>query len=135
MSSSFTSWLKYYLTGKTEKWTSNLREEFEKNYKSTVHPDFVKEGIIESYRVATDIFKSLVTAIGTGLVSWMVAQIPATAMEIPFQWNLLIIVVAAVLVISLHLRTNYKISILNSQMEAICRVKGTILRVPPPPHS
>ena len=65
-------------------------------------------------------------AIVSGLVSWMVAQVPTAAQVIPLQWNLLMIVFAAVLILFLHLRMSYKMSILNSRMDAICGVEGEI---------
>lgn len=135
MSSSFYSWLKCYLKRKTDDWISTLADEFRKKYEHAIKPEWVKEGIIESYRVATDTFKSLVLAIASGLVSWMMAQVPTTARIIPLQWNLSMIAVAAVLVIILHLRLNYKISMLNSQMDAICGVKGVVFIAPPKPPS
>ena len=126
MSSSFNSWFKSYLDGTTEDWTSKLSEYYKEKYKGAKNEEWVKQGIIESYKVVTDIYKSLLVAISAGLVSWMVAQVPTDTKAIPTSWNLLMVAFFAVLVLLLHFRMSYKISILNSRMDAICGVAGEI---------
>jgi len=122
--------LKSYLTGNLDEWISNLAKGYRDKYANPKNDEWVKEGIIESFKVVTDVYKSLVLAIASGLVSWMVAQIPSATRIIPLQWNLIMIGVAAVLVLFLHLRMSYKISILNSRLDAICGVEGEIFETP-----
>jgi len=131
MSPSFWSWLTCYLSRQEEEWVDFLAEIFRRKYATPVHPDWVKEGLIESYKVVSESFKSLVLAIGSGLVSWVVAQVPAQTRIIPLRWNLLIIAFAGILVGILHLRKNYKVSTLNARMDALCGVRGEIF--PPVP--
>jgi hypothetical protein len=119
--------LKPYLTGNLDEWISNVAKYYRDKYADPKKAEWVKEGIIESFKVVTDTYKSLVLAIASGLVSWMVAQVPSTTRIIPLQWNLIMIGVAAVLIFLLHLRMSYKISLLNSRLDAICGVEGEIL--------
>ena len=89
---------------------------------------WVKEGILESYKVVTDTYKTQVAGVIGGALSFMVAQLASGATILPLYWNLLIVGGALCFAIFIHFRMSHKVSILNASMGGVTKVtKGPLV--------
>ena len=128
MSSSFSSWFKAYITGTLDEWVSDLATKYKDWYKD-VHNNrasWVKEGILESYKVVTDTYKTQVAGVVGSAFSWMVTQLAANATIIPLFWNLSIFLGVLCLATIIHFRMLHKVSIINARMGGVTGATGSI---------
>ena len=128
MSSSFSSWFKAWITGTLDEWVSDLATKYIDWYKEVPkdRAEWVKEGILESYKVVTDTYKTQVAGVFGGVLSWMVAQLPSGATIIPLHWNLFTALVALGLATFIHMRMLHKVSIINARMGGLTGATGSI---------
>ena len=87
---------------------------------------WVKDGILESYKVVTDTYKTQVAGVVGSTFSLMVAQLAANATIIPLFWNLSILLGVLCLATIIHFRMLHKVSIINARMGAITGATGSI---------